>query len=288
MAVHAQYPAVGALAQAVMTVERFAPSPNGWLHLGHAYSALLGFRAARAAGGRFLLRIEDIDTTRSRPEFVQGIFEDLRWLGLSWVEPVWFQSTRMAVYAEALGRLRNLGVIYGCRCSRRDIQLAAPQEGDAPSVYPGLCRGSHLIDAPIWRLNMAAALELVGSLSWQEVGVGAGSYTLDPAQMLTQHGDVVLARRDVPTSYHLAVVVDDAAQGVTHVTRGVDLQPATAIHRLLQALLGLPTPIYRHHPLVRDADGRRLAKRDQAFGLRQWRAAGQSPEALIAMLPPFS
>lgn len=269
-------------------ITRFAPSPTGLLHRGHAFSALLAWRLARGSGGRFLLRIEDIDTTRCRPAFETAIKADLAWLGLDWDGPVWRQSQRSAVYAAALDRLVESGVAYPCFCTRSDIAAAAgaPHGPDGP-VYPGTCRG---LDAatrvarlatqqPAWRLDVAAALAHTWPLRWHDQD--AGWQPADP-QML---GDIVIARRDVGTAYALAVVVDDAAQGVTDVVRGRDLFEATHSQRLLQALLGLPTPRYHHHPLILDSDGRRLAKRSAAETLAAWREAGRSPAEVIASLP---
>ncbi len=268
-------------------VTRFAPSPTGRLHLGHAYSAMLAHDFARAKGGRFVLRIEDIDAGRCREEHVQGIFDDLRWLGLEWDGAVVRQSTRLPLYAEALSQLRGMGLLYPCFCTRRDIaaSASAPQGPEGP-VYPGTCRA---LDAAArarrtasephcWRLDMAAAVARGGPLCWHDAL--AGEVAADP---LT-HGDVVLARKDAPAAYHLAVVVDDAAQGISDVVRGADLFAATHVHRLLQALLGLPTPRYHHHPLLRDAQGRRLAKRDNAPALADIRAQGTDPAALIISL----
>ncbi|RMH46629.1 MAG: tRNA glutamyl-Q(34) synthetase GluQRS, partial [Alphaproteobacteria bacterium] len=225
---------------------RFAPSPTGLLHLGHAFSALTAWDAARRAGGRFLLRIEDLDTARCRPEFETAIDEDLRWLGLSWTEPVMRQSERSAAYAHALGRLAALGVLYPCRCTRRDIQaaLSAPQEGagkPAP-VYPGTCRGRPMAErgpGDALRIDLGRALSLVGTRlpAFTETGpIHAGTHRPDPGRLVAELGDVVLARRDIGTSYHLAVVVDDAAQGITDVVRGEDLFSVTPLHVLLQAL----------------------------------------------------
>lgn len=293
-------------------VERFAPSPNGHLHLGHAFSALLAHDAARAAGGRFLLRIEDIDRTRARPEYEAAILEDLAWLGLTWERPVLRQSERGAAYAAALATLDARGLLYPCACTRKDIAAAldAPQEtapGLAPgpegpdgTPYPGTCRLTPPgPDTPhALRLDMAAAIETLGgaeavrALTVTEQGKGPGGETgalaLDPDWLTTRCGDVVLARKDIGTSYHLSVVVDDAAQGVTHVTRGQDLFAAAPLQRLIQALLGLPAPVYRHHRLIRDASGRRLAKRDRDAGLRELRAAGVAPAEIRARLglPP--
>ncbi len=248
-----------------MIVTRFAPSPTGRLHLGHAFSATLGHSRARESGGKFLLRIEDLDQGRSRPEFVDGIFEDLQWLGLRWNEPVLVQSERTDVYADALDRLRERGLVYACFCTRADIaqSLTAPH-GDAATSYPGTCR--ELPDDPerrattphCWRLDSAKALDLVGLPSWTE----ADGTRFESDE--TQIGDAILARKDAPASYHLACVVDDAAAGVTMVVRAADLRPSTPIQRLLQQLLDLPEPTYLHHPLVTHEDGRRLAKRDLA------------------------
>lgn len=258
-----------------MIVTRFAPSPSGRLHLGHAYSAVIGHSRARASGGRFLLRIEDLDPARSRPEFVAGIEEDLRWLGLEWDgEPI-VQSRRTQHYADALEQLKERGLVYPCFCTRADIaaSLTAPH-GDAGSSYPGTCRG--LPDDPerrastphSWRLDCAKALAIAGLPSWAEEG--GDHFTADPGDI----GDAILARKDAPASYHLACVTDDSASGVTLVVRGADLRPSTPIQRLLQVLLGLPEPIYLHHPLVTHADGRRLAKRDLAPTLAAMREAG--------------
>jgi glutamyl-Q tRNA(Asp) synthetase len=274
------------------TVTRFAPSPTGRLHLGHAFSALTAYAAARQAGGRFLLRIEDIDLGRCRPEFERGIYEDLAWLGLEWERPVRRQSEHFADYRDALARLEALGLIYPCFCSRKEIAAeiaasgAAPHGPDGP-LYPGTCR--HLSGPErerrqasglpfAFRLDAAAAAARVGPLAWTEQGVG------EIAVDARLHGDVVIARKDIPTSYHLAVTLDDAIQGVTLVTRGEDLLPATHIHRLLQALLGLPAPQYRHHRLLTDASGRRLAKRDDAETLASLRARGTDPAAIRAQL----
>jgi len=286
-----------------LTTERFAPSPTGELHLGHAFSALLGHNAARAAGGRFLLRMEDLDESRVRPGFVEGIFRDLAWLGLDWERPVLFQSARLPAYRVALGRLAGMGLTYPCTCSRRDIAdaITAPQEGAAPAgpdgpVYPGTCReGGATPGAPAaTRLDMRRAVAALGgagavqALAFHELGAGpdseSGRIALDAAALIESTGDVVLARRDGAPAYHLAVVVDDAFQAVTHVTRGADLFSATPIHRLLQALLGLPAPVYRHHRLIRDAAGLRLAKRDHAHSLASLREEGWSPADVIARL----
>jgi glutamyl-Q tRNA(Asp) synthetase len=269
-------------------VTRFAPSPTGRLHLGHAYSALYAWRLAKEAGGRFLLRIEDIDTARCRPEFEAGILEDLAWLGLSWEEPVWRQSQRMAVYAAALGRLEARDLLYPCFCTRKDIQREIADAGHAPHgpdgpVYPGTCRRLGVAERAArmaagtpyaLRLKMDAAMAAAGPLAFTDRGAGRVAVDARP------FGDVVLARKETPASYHLAVTVDDAAQGVTLVSRGRDLLPATHVHRVLQALLGLPEPAYAHHRLLADAAGRRLAKRDRAETIEALRAAGQTPEAV--------
>jgi glutamyl-Q tRNA(Asp) synthetase len=266
---------------------RFAPSPTGRLHLGHAFSALTAWDMAQAAGGAFLLRIEDIDTGRCRPEFEVGIYEDLAWLGVRWPEPVMRQSDRAGAYAAALSRLREAGFLYPCTCTRRDIAaaLAAPQEGASAAVYPGTCRGRQ--DSPegaAWRLDLARALAVAGPLSFVETGEEAGEYRVDGTTLAAEVGDVVLARRDIGTSYHLAVVVDDAAQGISHVVRGRDLLEATGLHRLLQALLGLPVPVWHHHRLIRDAAGRRLAKRDDARSIARLREEGLTPADVRGMV----
>ncbi len=270
---------------------RFAPSPTGPLHLGHAYSAMLAHDTARAAQGAFLLRLEDIDRSRARPRWEALIFEDLSWLGLSWPEPVMRQSARGAAYAQALARLEALGLTYPCACSRADIRaaLAAPQEG-APVlgpdgvVYPGTCRKAPPArrEGMAIRLHMRRALEHLGdvsALTFTETGPArAGTHRLQAEALIRGVGDVVLARPGWGTSYHLSVVVDDAAQEITHVIRGEDLFEATQIHRLLQALLGLPTPVYHHHRLIRDEAGKRLAKRDDARAISRYRAEGLSPD----------
>jgi glutamyl-Q tRNA(Asp) synthetase len=266
---------------------RFAPSPTGLLHLGHAYAALVGWRRARAAGGRFLLRIEDIDATRCRPEFTQAILEDLGWLGLDWDGAVRVQSEHLPEYRAVLAALAGRGLVYPCFCTRAAIQreveraASAPHGPDGAPLYPGTCRrlsaderAARLSagEAHALRLDMVRALASVpGGLAFEEEGEGV--VACDPAQF----GDAVLARKDAPASYHLCVTHDDVAQGVTLVTRGVDLWPATHLQRLLQSLLGWPVPRYAHHTLLTDAAGRRLAKRDRAATLRDLRAAGVSP-----------
>ncbi len=272
-------------------VTRFAPSPTGLLHLGHAYAALIGWRAAREAGGRFLLRIEDIDQTRCRSEFAAAMLEDLAWLGLDWDGPVRIQSEHFADYRHALDRLQHKGVLYPCFCTRAAIAAeiaaaaGAPHGPDGP-LYPGTCRALSAVERAeriaagesfALRLDAIRAQALAGPLSWADTG--RGGIAADAAL----HGDVVLARKDTPASYHLAVTVDDALQGVTLVTRGEDLFAATHVHRLLQALLDLPTPRYRHHALLVDAAGRRLAKRDKALTLRALREAGRTPAGVRAM-----
>jgi glutamyl-Q tRNA(Asp) synthetase len=273
-------------------VTRFAPSPTGYLHLGHAHSALTAWRRARAAGGRFLLRLEDIDATRCRPEFAAGILEDLAWLGLDWDGPVRVQSAHFGDYSVALDALRGRGLLYPCFCTRAEIarELAAsagaPHGPDGP-VYPGTCRGlseaerAARIGAGVpyaLRLDMGAALAAVGrALGFLDER--AGWVVADPAAF----GDVVLARKDVPASYHLCVTHDDALQGVTLVVRGEDFLAATHVHVLLQALMGWRTQDYAHHGLLTDASGRRLAKRDRAATLRDLRAAGRSAAEVRAM-----
>jgi len=266
---------------------RFAPSPTGELHLGHAYSAVLAHEAARAAGGRFLIRIDDIDGSRSREEYVGASLADLAWLGIGWDGNPVRQSARLGDYAAALDVLRARGLVYPCFCTRADIaaSLSAPH-GPSGAIYPGTCR--HLSEAErqrriatelhCWRLDMARAVAEAGDVAWEETGQGLR--TADSQA----HGDIVLARKDAPASYHLASTLDDAAMGVTHVVRGADLIASTDVHRLLQALLGLPTPLYRHHALVCGADGKRLAKRHAAASLATLRAAGIDGRTLAADL----
>jgi glutamyl-Q tRNA(Asp) synthetase len=286
---------------------RFAPSPNGYLHLGHALSAVLNFDMARQSGGRFLLRIEDIDASRCRPEYEAATYQDLAWLGLAWEEPVRRQSDHLDAYEAALGRLRSMGLIYAGFESRAEIaRLVAARERAGPwrrdpdgvPLYPGDAKAlppverQRRLDAGhpfVLRLDMAAAMALAGSggggaLTWTETGSGPGGETgiiaADPAAW----GDVILARRDAPTSYHLSAVVDDARQGITHVVRGQDLFHATSLHRLLQLLLGLAQPVYHHHRLIHDAEGRKLSKSTQATGLRELRAGGVTPADIRRMI----
>jgi glutamyl-Q tRNA(Asp) synthetase len=283
-------------------VFRFAPSPNGELHLGHALSALVGYRAARAAGGRFLLRIEDIDAGRSRAEFIDGIFADLAWLGLGWEEPVTFQSRRLGAYAQAAAALQDMGVLYPCWATRAEIEAAAGASGardpDGAAIYPGLWKGRSQADVAAMRargvphalrIDMDAACALAqrrldgGPLTFTELNGQAAMATAVIAHP-QRWGDAVIARKDVPASYHLAVVVDDAWQGVTHVTRGRDLYAATGLHRLLQLLLGLPEPLYHHHRLIVDETGRKLAKSARDTSLRALREAGATPADIARLV----
>ena len=272
-------------------VTRFAPSPTGYLHLGHAGSAANAWRRARAVGGRFLLRLEDIDPGRCRPEYAAAILEDIRWLGLDWDEPVRVQSAHLRDYQAVLDGLSERGLLYPCFCTRAAIlreagdSVAAPHAPDGSPIYPGTCRGLSVAEREdriaagarfSLRLDMGAALRLVGTLSYHEER--EGRVVCHPARF----GDVVLARKDAPASYHLCVTHDDALQGVTLVTRGEDLRPATDVHRVLQAVMGWPAPAYAHHPLVLDAGGRRLAKRDRAATLREMRAAGIAAAEVLA------
>ncbi len=274
-------------------VTRFAPSPTGLLHLGHAFSALTAFDAARAAGGQFLLRIEDIDATRSRPEFEAAIHEDLAWLGLSWPQPVRRQSEHMDDYAAALSTLRDRGLLYRCFRTRREVldAIASAPHGPGEDADGSVFRGAPLppdeeaarLDERrpfAWRLSLARAQAILGGLEdlgFEEGGQGPGGEHGTIAADPRLEGDVILARKDVGVAYHLAVVVDDALQGVSEVVRGCDLFAATHVQRLLQALLGLPTPRYRHHRLLLGEDGKRLAKRNRAPALRDLREAGVSP-----------
>jgi glutamyl-Q tRNA(Asp) synthetase len=276
-------------------VFRFAPSPNGYLHLGHAYSALLNFDLARQAGGRLLLRIEDIDATRCRPEFEAAIHQDLAWLGITWEEPVRRQSEHFSAYRDAIERLTAQGLIYPSFESRADIaRLVAqreadgawPRDPDGAPLYPGVAKSlapearAALLEsgAPYaLRLDMEAAVARAADLVWRERGTGPAGESGAVAARPQAWGDVILARKETPTSYHLSVVIDDALQGVTEVVRGCDLFWSTSVHRLLQALLGLPQPVYRHHRLVLDAAGQKLSKSTRATGLRELRAEGASP-----------
>ena len=283
-------------------VFRFAPSPNGYLHLGHAFSALINHDVARASGGRLLLRIEDIDAARCRPEFEPAIFEDLGWLGITWEPDVRRQSEHLETYRAALDRLSVQGLIYPCFESRAEIsRLVGEREKEAPwprdpdgaPLYPG--NAKHLSPAEraqriasgarfALRLDMERALARTGAVAWTEAGRGPAGETGTIAAALQAWGDVVLARKETPTSYHLAVVVDDALQGITHVIRGEDLFWSTSVHRLLQQLLGLPAPTYHHHRLILDADGRKLSKSTQATGLRELRERGVTPGEIRKMV----
>ncbi len=275
-------------------VTRFAPSPTGYLHLGHAYSALFARRAA-ADGGRFLLRVEDIDRGRCRPEFEDAIYEDLAWLGLSWETPVRRQSEHFDDYLAALNQLTDAGLTYPCFCTRKEIETEIDAAGGAPHgpdgpVYPGTCR--HLStsereerisagEAHAIRLDMDAAVMRTGALTWNDARAG------EVAACPERFGDVVLARKDTPTSYHLSVTLDDHIQGITLVTRGTDLFEATDVHRLLQALLTLDVPSYHHHPLLTGDDGKRFAKRDKSLTIRELRESGRSPDDVIRMMDGF-
>ena len=284
-------------------VFRFAPSPNGHLHLGHAFSALFGQEMARRAGGRFLLRIEDTDLERSRPEFEAAIYEDLAWLGIEWETPVRRQSEHMPDYAGTLRRLQALGIVYPCFDSRKEIAAAvedsgrsAPRDPDGVYLYPGLCRAIPREIAALrvaageayaLRLNMDKAIALAQAKLGRPLSFG--SFATDfSTEMLgaapERWGDIVLARKERPATYHIAVVTDDALQGITHVTRGMDLFAATDIHRLLQVLLDLPEPLYCHHRLIRDPSGRKLAKSHRDKALRSLRAEGATPATIKDMV----
>ena len=281
-------------------ITRFAPSPTGPLHLGHAYSALFAHDMARAAGGKFLLRIEDIDSTRSRPKWEEQIYDDLAWLGISWDEAPMRQSDRLPEYKLALHNLWDRGMLFPCTCTRRDIAAAAgaPQEGAEPAfgpdglIYPGTCREktdrrSNFPEHEALRLDMQDALSAANQseFCYSELSSEQDKTLCTPASdMVDDVGDIVLSRRDFLGSYHLSVVLDDAAQGITHVVRGKDIQPATHIHVLLQTLLGLPTPTYHHHRLIRDEAGKRLAKRDDARAIATYRAEGKTPEDIRRMV----
>jgi len=261
-----------------LPISRFAPSPTGRLHLGHAFSAVLAHDLAVAGGGRFLLRIEDIDTVRCTAAFAAEILRDLEWLGLKWAEAPLVQSTRAAAYGAALDDLRARGLVYRCICTRAEIAASAPH-GGIPAVYPGTCRNTPVsADDPraaCWRLDMAAAIACAGPLLWTDGA--AGTVIARPGLW----GDVVIARKDALASYHLAATIDDAAQGITDVVRGKDLFEATHIHRLLQALFGLPTPRHHHHDLVCGGDGHRLAKRTPGATLADLRGQGVDPRQLV-------
>ena len=258
---------------------RFAPSPNGLLHLGHAFAAVVAHDLARTGGGEFLLRIEDIDGTRSRPELVAEILADLAWLELGWDGAVVRQSDRLASYAAAAERLRAIGLLYPCHCTRADIVAAGAAQGPDGLIYPGTCRGRDVDPmGAAWRLDMARAVALAGALMWEDAIAGP--------QIATPEifGDVVLVRKEAPASYHLAATLDDAADGITLVTRGTDLFAASHLHRLLQALLDLPVPRWHHHPLLVEPDGRKLAKRRGSPALADRRRAGQDGLALADAL----
>jgi glutamyl-Q tRNA(Asp) synthetase len=279
-------------------VFRFAPSPNGYLHLGHAYSALLNFDLARRSGGRFLLRIEDIDATRCRPEFEAAIYEDLAWLGIAWETPVRRQSEHFASYREAIDRLSASGLVYPAFESRAEIaRLVAergivapwPRDPDGAPLYPGAAKSlsaaerDRLVGQGIpyaLRLDMAAAIASTGDLAWHELGEGPGGETGIVTARPAAWGDVILARKETPTSYHLSVVVDDALQGVTDVVRGGDLFWSTSVHRVLQQLLGFRQPKYRHHRIIEDISGHKLSKSTQATALRELRAQGATPATI--------
>ncbi|MDF2366300.1 tRNA glutamyl-Q(34) synthetase GluQRS [Sneathiella sp.] len=278
----------------MVTITRFAPSPTGFLHLGHVYSASLAWKAARESGGRFLLRMEDIDQTRCRPEFEDAIYEDLAWLGLDWDPPVRRQSDHFEDYTALLEKLSDRDLIYPCFCTRKEITAEINRSNSAPHgpegpQYPGICRDLTEVerqtrfargDAYALRLNMVNAVAGVELSALQFQEVGKGWVQCDPAPF----GDVVLARKDTPTSYHLAVTFDDAIQGVNHIIRGQDLFASTHIHRLLQALLDLSTPTYFHHGLISDAKGRRLSKRDKDATIKSLREYGYQPEEVRKMV----
>ena len=272
---------------------RFAPSPNGRLHLGHAYSALFTLHLAERLGGIFLLRIEDIDTARCKPEFTEAIFEDLHWLGLRWPEPAWRQSARFEVYKSAANDLRDRGLLYPCFCTRAEIAAAATRtDPDGAPLYPGTCRHIGTDEAARriaagqpaqWRLDMDAATEWTGPLAISEMHPDDGKIEERPADP-ARWGDVVLVRKDTPTSYHLSVVIDDSAQAITHVTRGRDLYAATDVHRLLQALFGLHSPLYCHHDLITDDEAAKLSKSRGSPTLADMREAGWTATAIRTRL----
>jgi len=282
-------------------VLRFAPSPNGYLHLGHALSALIDFEMARSLAGRFLLRIEDIDTSRCRPEFEQAIYEDLAWLGMEWEQPVRRQSDHLGAYKQALGNLEAQGLVYPSFESRAEIARHIAQHSGAPwphdpdgsPLYPGMAkqlgaeeRARRIAAGETYalRLDMEAALQRTGALTWVEIGADPKQDHETLMAEPDKWGDVVLARKDTPTSYHLSVVVDDALQGVTHVVRGQDLYQATSVHRVLQTLLGLAAPLYHHHRLILDAERHKLSKSTQATALRELRGQGATPVDIRRMI----
>ena len=286
-------------------ITRFAPSPTGPLHLGHAYSAMLAYDMARTTGGAFVLRIEDIDQARSRKDWEHQIYDDLAWLGVEWQLPVVRQSERLQHYQDTLRQMWWDGLLYACTCNRAEIRaaVAAPQEGVTfgpdGMIYPGTCRNAfsdrdhypHPPPQAALRLDLKTVPRGFfedGSMGFDETGAYPGHHTVDLTTLINDVGDVVLARRDMGTSYHLSVVLDDAAQGITHVVRGADLFDATQIHVVLQRILGLPTPIYHHHKLIRDQQGKRLAKRDDARAISKYRSEGATPDDIRQMvgLPP--
>ena len=275
---------------------RFAPSPTGDLHLGHAYSALTAWRAAGRSDKLFCLRIDDLDHTRCRAVYTEKMIDDLQWLGISWTETPLVQSARLKRYARALDQLRAEGLVYPCYLTRREIStmLSAPQDGDSPLAAPstkGLLSISEQAEReakgqiPAWRVDSKSALARTGKLAWSDSD--GHKQEIDADQFITDIGDVILGRRDIAASYHLSVVLDDADSQIDLVVRGADLAPSTPVHRVLQAVLGLPVPTYLHHPLVRDETGRRLAKRDQDRSLRAYRDAGMRPEELQDLMPDF-
>ena len=273
-------------------ITRFAPSPTGYLHIGHAYAAFFAEKIARETGGRFILRIEDIDKARCKPELEEAIYEDLNWLGLKWDEPVRRQSDHLADYTSALKRLSNLKLTYPCFCTRNEINAEIQRAGGAPhisevSVYPGTCKfltkterrkRIHEGQGYATRLDMTKAAEITEELSWSDRGTGQQTVNLNG------FGDIIIARKDIPTSYHLSVTVDDALQGITLVTRGKDLAESTSIHRLLQSLLGYKAPQYAHHKLIKNSEGKRLSKRDHATSIRSLRAKGKKPKDILSMI----
>lgn len=262
---------------------RFAPSPNGSLHLGHAFAAVVAHDRARDEGGEFLLRIEDIDGERSRAELADEFRADLAWLGLAWDGEVVMQSARLATYAAAAERLKAMGLLYPCRCTRAEVAAASTQSGPDGPVYPGTCKTRAVDPAgAAWRLDVEAAMQIAGPLDWVDEIAGPQLARPDLS------GDVVLLRKDAPASYHLAATVDDATDGITHVTRGLDLFSASHVHRLLQALLGLPVPVWHHHPLLVGPDGRKLAKRRGSPSLADQRRAGEDGRALARSLRALS